>query len=453
MTVDVQHAALSGSLVGSPLDASDLAQLKMQRFLRWMKEQGAVFPSISIQTKSSGRQVRSTGSLHVGELVAHIPDKLTITPQHARESKTGRLIAEHGCYLDDYDYLAAYLLEIRRDGGFWKPYIDILPTDYSANPLLYSKEELDELRGSYYLNAILSRISRHEYKYNQLPSVLKQNGFTREAFIWAKCVVTTRVHATPDGGRSFLAMVPLSDMFDHATENNTEWDPDNEGGCVIRAERPIKAGDRLFESYGRCNAQLLDEYNFCLEDNPKNVGEIRLQPLSPDHPFFELTRKLGEERWSKRTFKVPGNYHSDDTKALFSYLRLSCLGGMQHPHPQWLQAVQAGKIQPISVPNEIAVLQALAEACENRLRQFATSLEDDRQLLQGKELRLNVRNAMMVRRDEKIILTYFLELAKIALPILHRGPQEAGQYASASTVYAEYFSDLNQHLHSRTARS
>lgn len=444
MTVDVEHAALDDSPINVPCVATDQEQLKMQRFLRWMKKQGAIFPSISIQTTSSGRQVRSTTSLQVGELVAHIPDKLTITPQRARESKIGRLIAEHGSCLDDYDYLAAYLLQVKRDGGFWKPYIDILPTDYSANPLLYSKEELDELRGSYYLNAILNRISRHQYKYDQLPAALKQHGFTREAFTWAKCAVMTRVHATRRGEPPFLAMVPLSDMFDHATQNNTEWAVDNHGGCVIRTERPVERGDRLFESYGRCNAQLLDEYGFCLEDNPKNVAEIRLPTLLPSHPLFKVTEKLGQERWGKRTFRVAADYHSNGTRALFSYLRLSWLGEKEHLH--WLQALPDQKIPPVSIPNEIAVLQTLAQACENRLQQFITSLEDDYRLLENAELRLNLRNAIMVRRDEKIILTYFLGLAKATLPVLHAGSTAIGQCANTSKAYEEYFHDLTQHL-------
>lgn len=430
----------------APSDVIVSEQLKMRRFLCWMQTQGATFPSMSIKVEQGSRQVHATRPLRAGDLVAHIPHTLTITPQRARESETGQLIAKHGSNIDDYDYLAAYLLQLRRDGGFWQPYIDVLPKDYSTNLLFYSRDELDELKGSYHLNAILSRIARHEYKYDQLPPGLKLNGFTREAFTWAKCVVVTRIHGTTRDGQPILAMVPLSDMFNHATRNNTDWSAEAQGDYFIRAEQPIEAGAPLFENYGRCNAQLLDEYGFCLEDNPNNLAEIRLQPVAPDHPLVRLTKKLGQQQWSKRIFRVAGSYDSDGAKAMFSYLRLACLGETPHAHASLMDTDQVGKVPPINRSNEVAALQVLAEACENRLRQFPTSLEEDHARLRDGGLSPNLRNVVMVRRDEKSILTYFLELAKTALPILHHAPCDAGRYATAAMPYAEYFSHLTQHL-------
>lgn len=442
MEYDIEPAAAdhSAACAASEVLASD--QLKMRRFLQWLQEQGATFPSMSIKVGQGSRQVHATQALKAGELVARIPHNLTITPQLARESEVGRLIARHGSNIDDDAYLAAYLLQVRLTGGFWRPYIDILPADYSALPLCFSKAELDELKGSYHLNSILSRIGRHAYTYDQLPPCLKEKGYTREAFTWAKCVVMTRMHGTKIDGRPIRAMVPLSDMFNHADQNNAAWSAEAEGGFFIRAEHAIETGAALFERYGRCNARLLDEYGFCLEDNPNNVAEVRLQPLTADHPYFNVTGKLGAQQWNKRTFKVGRGYLDNGAKALFSYLRLACLCEPQHALHLRTDEDNAAHMAPISRQNEIAALRMLADACENRIAQFHTSLEEDETLLQGGSLTHNLRNIVMVRRDEKIILKYFLTMAQSALPLLQHGPRDLDKFAVAGMPYADYFADL-----------
>jgi hypothetical protein len=441
MATHAEPALIDSSAASAPSDviASDAA--KMRRFLHWMQEHGATISPVSVKGPQGSRQVHATRPLYAGGLVAQIPRRLTITPEVAKDSETGRLIAKHGSNVDDYDYLAAYLFEIKRKGGFWKPYVDILPTDYSENPLFFSESVLNELKGSYILNSILNRIAQQAYRYDQFPPCLKENGFTPEEYAWAKCVVNTRVHGATHEGRPILAMVPLSDMFDHAIKNNADWAV-SATGYFIRAEHPIEAGARLFEGYGRCNAQLLNEYGFCIEDNPLNVAEIRLQPLSPDHPFFERANKLGKGQWSRRTFKVAANCNDAVTQELFSFLRLACHEEPPHLPPPTGDADNPDKVPPISRQNEVAALVGLAQACEGRLKQFPTSIEDDEALLKDGSLQRNLRNVVMVRRDEKIILRYFHEFAQTALAVLRDPSCNVAEHAVAGKPYADYFAGV-----------
>jgi histone-lysine N-methyltransferase SETD3 len=422
-----------------PAESIDSDTLKIRRFLLWIESQGATFPSMSIKVTRGTRQVHATRPLLAGELVAHIPRTLTITPDVAKASKTGKLIARHGSNIDDYDYLAAYLLQMKREGGFWQPYIDILPKDYSAHPLFFSQHELDALKGSYILGPILSRLARHACRYDQLPPCLKENGLTREEFTWARCVVSTRVHGVKVEGRRVLAMVPLSDMFNHSANNNADWTVAPDGDFFVMAEYAVAAGSPLFEKYGkRCNARLLEDYGFCLEDNPYNVAEIRLQPIPADHPFFEHAKQLGKNQWNRQVFHVMSACDDDAAKSMFSYLRLACFDGAPH---LLRQGIDLNQLPPISRQNEIAALTTLESACESRLQQFPTSVEEDDALLADGALGCNLRNVVMIRRHEKIILKYFLGLAQTALPLLQDPSRDIGKHAAGGR-YAGYFADL-----------
>lgn len=446
MTNQAESTAIDNFAVPAPAEVTDSDELKMRRFLRWMEEQGATFPAMTMKMGQGARQVHATRALLPGELVLHVPRTLMITPALAKASETGKLMAQSGSGFGDYEYIAAFLLQAEREGGFWKPYVDVLPKDYSQNALFFSESELDHLKGSYIAGTIRERIDWDRRLYDRLPSYLKENGFTREAFTWARCAVISRVYGVTFAGKATVAMVPLADMFDHAPRNYVRWIGEAETGFIVTAQQPVEAGAPLFERYGkRCNAMLLNVYGFCLEDNPDNEAEILLQPVSSDHAFFQQTGRLGAKRGETRAFKVQRSYN-DAAQALLSYLRLAC-----YDEPPCLQGSRvdlngAGQVLPISRRNETAALSALVAACESRLQQFPTSIEEDEALLKDASLQRNVRNIVMVRRDEKVILKYFLDLAQTAFPLLQDAFCDVGKYAAAGNAYSDYFADVVRHL-------
>jgi len=72
------------------------------------------------------------------------------------------------------------------------------------------------------------------------------------------------------------------------------------------------------------------------------------------------------------------------------------------------------KIDPISIRNECAVLQVVAQACEDTLKGFDTTLEEDLKLLEDvdKKLTMNQRNTLIMRKGEKEVLHAYIDLAK-----------------------------------------
>jgi len=74
----------------------------------------------------------------------------------------------------------------------------------------------------------------------------------------------------------------------------------------------------------------------------------------------------------------------------------------------------AEKIEPVSIRNECAILQVVAQACEETSKGFDTSLEEDIKLLEDvdKKLTINQRNCLIMRKGEKEILRAYIDLAK-----------------------------------------
>jgi len=82
--------------------------------------------------------------------------------------------------------------------------------------------------------------------------------------------------------------------------------------------------------------------------------------------------------------------------------------------------VKIDNIPPFSVENEIRTLDAVRASALRCLSGFDTSSAEDEKLLKTEELPFNIRNAILMRRGEKIVCHYFIDLADTMIPVLER---------------------------------
>jgi hypothetical protein len=69
----------------------------------------------------------------------------------AKSTPIGQKIINAGLDLlsPKHSFLSTFLLREKKDpNSFWKPYIDLLPTDYNSFPVFFSEDELKWLEGS-----------------------------------------------------------------------------------------------------------------------------------------------------------------------------------------------------------------------------------------------------------------------------------------------------------------
>lgn len=425
MLIDVSHDP-AGEVA---TDALACGEMKTQYMLYWLKQQGATFPAMEIEIGKYGREARASARIKDGEPVMEIPPPLMITPERARTSGLGKRIAASTAKLSDHACLAAYLLELKHEGGFWKPYLDVLPADFAEHRFYFSDAEAAWLEGSYLMPDMRLRRAWAEYEFFHIRPLMSGD-ITLEEYLWARAAIMTRVHKVMIAGKPSQVLAPLADMPNHAVDANMCWRRDASLGFCYIATRDIEAGEPLTISYGtRDNGHWFYTYGFCLDNNPYNHAEIDLPELPAGHPFAEQANHIGSsKRGGRRIFEARASYNSAGTQGMFSYLRLYVMSDALDVMP--VKNVHGHtQVPPASIENEQAVLRELALACRRRLQAFPTSIDEDVALLKDQALPLKLRNAMRVRHGEKVVLEYLLDLALTAMPM--RAPERSAEKHSA----------------------
>ena len=373
------------------------------RLTDWLERKGARFSSLCLCTYDDGeRGAHAREPIRKGEVVLEVPLRLILTGQAAWLSAIGRQIeASSTKRRSSHLYLAAYVLQEKYAAdSFWAPYIETLPRSFPQVPLFFGPEELALLEGSLILEKIGERRSALVEEYEDLcRSVPGFTRFTQDEFLWAHMVVSSRCFGMSIYGRETYGLVPMADMLNHKHPEETAWSYDDHAdGFVLTALKNFAPGDPVHDSYGRkCNSELFLHHGFCLDENEDNQAEIR---------FGGSIDSSGDVSLPERAFRVPASLDHESTRRMMSFLRLSCARGDEELPPALGAETETG---PVSVPNETRCLRVLAAACRTALRRFPTSLEEDEELLRGPGLSANARNAILMRRGEKLVLRYYLD--------------------------------------------
>jgi len=395
----------------------------LRHLTEWLESKGARLSNLCLRTYDNGeRGVHARAPLQKGQIVLEVPLRLILTEQVAWGSAIGRQIETSGMtQVSRQSYLVACLLQEKyASDSFWAPYIATLPVSFPQGPLFFTPEDLTLLEGSFLLAKIDKRQSAFAEEYQNLcRCVLGFDRFSWEEFLWAHAIASSRCFRMEINGRKTGGLVPMADMLNHRHPEETGWRYDNGADSfVITARKDFAPGESVHDSYGRrCNSEFFMHYGFCLEENKDNRAQIR---------------------FADRTFRVPANLDHKSTRKMLSLLRLTCASSEDALPPSRDAEEEIG---PVSLANETRCLLALAAACTEALRRFPTNLEEDETLLQDQALTRNSRNSILMRKGEKRVLRYFLELAEVAVPWLRRPWSEVERAAAESRYGAGNFDD------------
>lgn len=120
--------------------------------MNWLSETESEYPKLKIRFyEENYRGVHSKTRIKKDETILFIPLDRLITLEMAKATEIGKAIIENTLDLlsPKHSFLATYLLlERLKEDSPWKPYLEILPTEYSTMPVFFSDEELEYLKGS-----------------------------------------------------------------------------------------------------------------------------------------------------------------------------------------------------------------------------------------------------------------------------------------------------------------
>ncbi|KAJ4286859.1 Ribosomal lysine N-methyltransferase 4 [Collariella sp. IMI 366227] len=344
-----------------------------------------------------------------------------------------------------YEYLQG-------DASMWKPYLDVLPVAFDT-PMFWSPAELSELQASAVLgkigkeeademirSKILSVINTYQHIFFLRGQALNESQLLELAHRMGSAIMAYAFDLDKDDGdeadeedewiedkegRTMLGMVPMADMLNADAEFNAHINH-GEGALTATALRPIKAGEEILNYYGPLpNGELLRRYGYVTRKHsrydvvelPWELVEQQLKERVGIHMSSadwdkakqladaELDEEFEEAFVLERSSEDPdssGQLHSDAT---FEGLPEE----LGEQVKVFLKAVKkTGNIEAQALSDKDTrkevYLQAVLGALEARERQYATSLEQDRQILFDCYRMTRKNKAVWVRRGEKEVL-------------------------------------------------
>ncbi|MBN1205321.1 MAG: SET domain-containing protein-lysine N-methyltransferase [Myxococcaceae bacterium] len=393
-----------------------------ENLLRWIEQGGAQLSKFHVVSLGGGeRGIRAREDIAPQEKLMRIPRRFALTVDDVRSSDIGRLLEAHARFDDERTYLFAFLLQERERGeaSFWKPYVDSLPTSFPTLPYSFNERECSLLKGSFLKEMIDAQRETLKIRYAHLcEAVPGFSRFSQEDFVWAHHAVLSRTFAIKQNGEMAACLVPLADMINDGRPWDTHWGLSEDGTHFeLRSLSPVPQGRELLTSYGnKSNFRLLLQYGFVHEQNEHNDVSL-LFNLPAEDPFAaEKQQLLGfGNPLEMRTFKLMLKFDTEMLKDMFSFLRVVHAEGEEMALLKAAPDPRSRSRAILSTKNEQKLIPAFVAACEERLKAYETSVEEDEKLLEEGKLSTNERNCVVMRLGEKrIFQTYARSYADMA---------------------------------------
>ncbi|HEY8027181.1 MAG TPA: SET domain-containing histone-lysine N-methyltransferase [Burkholderiaceae bacterium] len=412
----------------------------LRNFIRWLEANGATFPAMQIQTIDGMRGVRVKNTVQAGELVLHLPKQLILTLESAQASSLGVRMKTSGTRFTRMAFFAAFLINDLRTGGFWSPYIEMLPPEIFTMHAYCPNKIVARLKGTAIdptgaaqrvtSNGILGKEMLSDYL--AVKPLLGRLGLREFSRIWS--AVATRAFVVKVDGVDTQAIVPLADMLNHSQTPNVAWSVNVTDGYRFVAIDPIGRAGELTDNYGpRSNGELFRQYGFCLENNPWNRVAIEVPDVAITHPAYSFTRTFGEQKGNWRRFFVTADSTDKSAAALLTYLRVICetdSAALRHH----LSALSHERLLAVSHETERAAMDELARACKRAMARYGKLVEGDELLLSNSDLPWIERCAAFVGVGERRIIERYANLAASAFATVHSSQREAA-YQQATIAH------------------
>ncbi|EAW08682.1 ribosomal lysine N-methyltransferase [Aspergillus clavatus NRRL 1] len=301
---------------------SDSFQRQSDEFITWLAQRPGVriSPKIRIadlRSQSAGRGVVAQSAIVEGEELFSIPRDLVLSTENSKlKSLLSQDLGELGPWLSlmlvmIYEYLL-------REQSAWAPYYRIFPENFDTL-MFWSPAELQELQGS----AIVDKIGRQgaeESILQMIAPVVKANpslfppiqglsswegeagtqallglAHVMGSLIMAYAFDIEKVNDEDDEDnegedgymtdeeedQSSKGMVPLADILNADADRNNARLFQEEDSLVMKAIKPIAAGDEIFNDYGELpRSDLLRRYGYVTDNYaPYDVIEASLDQI------------------------------------------------------------------------------------------------------------------------------------------------------------------------------
>jgi len=252
-------------------DGGDV-DLLWKAFVRWFRENGGIISSkLELKERNGRRGVYFKERMRRGETIVSFPRTLRMEEKSAMKSKGATIFKElkQAEVFPDLRMVLYLIYEKHNPDSFWKPYIQVLPTDYN-NIMSLTDAELRKLlrrpgcENTHNLGVQMRRTFNRFF--NQYKSLVEPNypemKFSREDLLWGFNTLVACGWGSGNDGTGDKMMVPFSELPVHRRESAQK--ATNRG--FISAAKEYQAGEELTFDYGLLNDAVLAFYGIPTPD-------------------------------------------------------------------------------------------------------------------------------------------------------------------------------------------
>ena len=409
---------------------------KLQKFITWLKDNGAEFPNLHFKEYNKNeRGVHTKRSIDKGAMAVKIPKELLIYAEMGADTPWGKKMRDHNIVLNDpkmIDILLYMLVAMKDPTNFFRPYFDILPKSMAHFPMFWQPSELEFLEQSSLINRIHERRNRFKKDYNSIANSCPEfkDECSLDRFIKLRSIIGSRNFGLVIDGKRQPAMVPFGDMLNHDIPADVSWtfDPTEDAFCMTTTRR-VPGGTQVTDSYGnKLNSDYLLFYGFTVDDNNSRRDTIKIRLMLPEQDALYISKKgLISDFLDVTFYKDVGDITFQN--AMY-YLRIA--NANSEELQQFLDNPELAR-QPFNRRNEMAALAFLGWAARKKQETYPTSLRQNIRSLKQMKPYSNKTFATRLVIGEKEVIQFLTDLVELGLSTLVHGKRSSSRNTERTT--------------------
>eukprot|EP01113_Clastostelium_recurvatum_P029243 TRINITY_DN3528_c0_g3_i1.p1 TRINITY_DN3528_c0_g3~~TRINITY_DN3528_c0_g3_i1.p1 ORF type:complete len:486 (+),score=67.93 TRINITY_DN3528_c0_g3_i1:47-1504(+) len=391
-------------------------------FLSWLTDNGTPLPSVTLSHfPGTGRGLACSKDMKYEDPALVIPfDVIMNSERVSQNTNLGNDIYQ----LDiegnhDHLILSLYLLyEKHKQASYWKPYIDILPSEYPHIPFYYSDDDLSYADGlilgemEYRQNELNNLIHAAQRLGSSFPSKYGRLASDEAGLKWAMVTVTSRNWGlSPD--LPGASLVPLADMLNHHPKLGRALKMQEENYTItINAGYDCNRGQELFDKYytprkQRSDATYLLMYGFLMMDDENEACAIRAHFPWSQVALYENIKDILRKKKCERSDEVFTTKMKELPSLYFSCLQILALEEHWDPNITFENYLPYVETSDPLIPYDFARIYFHSD-----LNEYRTTIEEDQKILTSSSLSYNARNLVRLRLGEKQVIQHALHLVE-----------------------------------------
>ena len=410
---------------------------KFTELISWIKCNGGTTTGTTIyKCSEQERGVFSSKRIKANKSIVRIPRSLIIHDGMGQESYYGRqlLRAPHSDIHNlQISLVVIFMLEDMRNGRHFIPYYNILPEQFGNFPIFWDNKVLTLLKGSDMLNKIKQRTHSFVNDYKVIARCCEgfQEEYSFKEFLFLRLLVGSRNFGIRIDGIKRVAMVPFSDMLNHAANPNTNWHYDNnKSQFIMKVNEIIPRNSELTDTYGnKCNSQMLLFYGFALPNNKYNQLSISIRQRG--------RRTRSEQKKVSLYYELNGKlrkgFKDSFAHDMLTFLRISAANESELNRFKYRRDYS----KPVTIRNEIEMLQLLYNYMTTFTENYILDLKKITELIHNIDKNSQEYLVLLLIQGELEIIQFYIDFSIYMISFLKR------KELPPKDKYVEYTNKLN----------